>query len=125
MKIGYALVSTREQSASLDTQRAALQTAGCEQVFEDTISGARSDRPGMTAARSYLREDDTLVVTRLDRPSRSRRDTVATVAELTDQGVGLVLLDLGVDFATRGGTTNDPHSLRAGPARARSTGWGC
>ena len=100
MKIGYARVSTREQSASLDTQRAALQTAGCERVFEDTISGARSDRPGMTAARSHLREGDTLVVTRLDRLGRSMRDTVA---ELTDEGVGLVLLDLGVDSATREG----------------------
>ena len=103
MKIGYARVSTREQAASLDTQRAALQAAGCERVFEDTVSGARSDRPGMTAARSHLREGDTLVVTRLVRLGRSRRDTVAAVAKLTDEGVGLVLLDLGVDSATREG----------------------
>lgn len=103
MKIGYARVSTREQAASLDTQLAALEAAGCERVFADTISGARSDRPGMAAARSHLRAGDTLVVTRLDRLGRSMRDTVATVAELTEQGVGLVLLDLRVDSATREG----------------------
>ncbi len=45
MKTGYARVSTREQVASLATQRAALQAARCERVFEDTISGAHSTRP--------------------------------------------------------------------------------
>lgn len=103
MRIGYARVSTREQGASLDTQRAALVDSGCERVFEDTISGARSDRPGLAAARSHLRDGDALVVTRLDRLGRSMRDTVTTVAELSEDGVRLVLLDLGVDSATREG----------------------
>lgn len=76
MKIGYARVSTREQSASLDAQRVALEAAGCERVFTDTISGARSTRPGLDAARSHLRDGDSLVVTRMDRLGRSMRDTV-------------------------------------------------
>ena len=103
MKIGYARVSTREQSASLDAQRVALEAAGCERVFTDTISGARSTRPGLDAARSHLRTGDALVVTRLDRLGRSMRDTVNTAAELTDEGVRLVLLDMGLDTATREG----------------------
>lgn len=45
MRVGYARVSMREQGAFLDTQRAAPVGSGCERVFEDTISGARSGRP--------------------------------------------------------------------------------
>ncbi|MDN5699591.1 MAG: recombinase family protein, partial [Kocuria sp.] len=91
MKIGYARVSTREQAASLDTQRAALEAAGGERVFTDTISGARSTRPGLDAARSHLRDGDSLVVTRLDRLGRSMRDTVNTAAELNEEGVRLMV----------------------------------
>lgn len=40
MRIGYARVSTREQAASLATQRQALTAAGCQRMLEDTISGA-------------------------------------------------------------------------------------
>ncbi|KHE73770.1 DNA invertase [Kocuria marina] len=87
----------------LDAQRAALEAAGCERVFTDTISGARSTRPGLDAARSYLRDGDSLVVTRLDRLGRSMRDTVNTAAELNEEGVRLVLLDMGLDTATREG----------------------
>lgn len=99
MKIGCA----REQSASLATQRAALTTAGCERVFTGTISGARSTRPGLDAARSHLRTGDALVVTRLDRLGCSMRDTVNTAAELADEGVRLVLLDMGMDTRTSEG----------------------
>ena len=103
MKIGCARVSTREQAASLATQRATLEAAGGERVSEDTISGARSTRPGLDAARSHLRDGDALVVTRLDRLGHSMRDTVNTAAELADEGVRLVLLDMGLDTATREG----------------------
>lgn len=80
MKIGYARVSAREQAASLDTQREALTAAGCERVFTDTISGARSTRPGLDAARSHLRTGDALVVTHLDRLGCSMRGTVNIAA---------------------------------------------
>lgn len=99
MKIGCA----REQSASLATQCAALTTAGCERVFTGTISGARSTRPGLDAARSHLRTGDALVVTCLDWLGRSMRDTVNTAAELADEGVRLVLLDMGMDTRTSEG----------------------
>ena len=67
--IGYARVSTAEQDTALQTD--ALRKAGCERVFEDVVSGARADRPGLAAALAYLRDGDVLAVWRLDRLGRS------------------------------------------------------
>lgn len=69
MRIGYACVSTEEQSVNL--QLDALRKAGCQRVFTDQTSGATTDRPGLQEALSHLRESDTLVVWKLDRLGRS------------------------------------------------------
>ena len=71
MQIGYARISTDDQT--LDLQRDALTTAGCDQLFTDTLSGATADRPGLAQALAYARPGDTLVVWRLDRLGRSLR----------------------------------------------------
>ncbi|QEH94821.1 recombinase family protein [Dermacoccus barathri] len=68
MRIGYARRSTREQPTTLATQR---EADGCERIFTDTVSGAKSQRPGLDAAIDYLRSGDRLVVTRLDRLGRT------------------------------------------------------
>lgn len=70
MKIGYARISTPEQS--LDLQRDALTAAGCEKIFEDVASGAQDARPGLAEAIAYARAGDTLVVWQLDRLGRSQ-----------------------------------------------------
>jgi len=67
--VGYARVSTREQSA--DSQADVLEAAGCARVFVDHASGTLARRPALTEALSYLRDGDTLVVTKLDRLGRS------------------------------------------------------
>lgn len=72
MLIGYARVSTDDQH--LDLQRDALAKAGCERLFEDTASGAKAERPGLTSLLSNLRADDTVVIWRLDRLGRSLKD---------------------------------------------------
>ena len=72
MLIGYARVSTDDQM--LDLQRDTLKGAGCERIFEDTAGGT-AERPGLEKALSHLRAGDTLVVWRLDRLSRSLKNS--------------------------------------------------
>ena len=78
LKIGYARVSTRDQN--LDLQTEALKAIGCTRIFDDTISGAKRDRPGLERALEHLRAGDTLVVWKLDRLGRSVKDLVELVS---------------------------------------------
>ncbi len=99
--VGYARVSTADQDTALQTD--ALRSAGCERVFEDTASGAKSDRPGLAAALAYLREGDVLAVWRLDRLGRSLPHLIETVGALDARGVGFLSLTESIDTTTSGG----------------------
>jgi DNA invertase Pin-like site-specific DNA recombinase len=101
MLIGYARVSTHDQTLSL--QRDALEKAGCEQIFTDTVSGTKAERKGLTEALSHLRAQDTLVVWRLDRLGRSLRHLIDTITELHAKGVGFKSLTENIDTTTSGG----------------------
>lgn len=101
MKIGYARVSTGDQS--LDLQRDALRAAGCDTVFEDVISGASRERPGLDAALAALRMGDMLVTWRLDRLGRSLSHLIALVGDLDRRGCGLVSLSEAIDTASASG----------------------
>lgn len=103
MLIGYCRVSTEDQN--LDLQRDALAAAGCERIFEDKLSGARDDRPGLTEALSHLRQGDCLIVWKLDRLGRSLRSLIDFVGELRDRGI---------DFRTLHGTTQIDTSTAQG-----------
>jgi len=72
MKIGYARVSTGVQN--LDLQLTALTQAGCKRIFEEKVSGAQSNKPELKRLLEQLRQDDTVVVWKLDRLARSTRD---------------------------------------------------
>ncbi len=100
--IGYARISTTEQK--LEPQVDALKAAGCETVFEDVISGAKAERPGLNNALAFLRKGDTLLVWKLDRLGRPMKHLVETVTDLGDRGVGFKSLTEGVDTTTTGGT---------------------
>lgn len=65
MLIGYARVSTQEQN--LDLQKDALKNAGCEKIFTDKIRASQQEREGLSKAMEILRQDDTLVVWKIDR----------------------------------------------------------
>jgi DNA invertase Pin-like site-specific DNA recombinase len=84
MICGYARVSTDGQSAA--AQVAELTAAGCEKVFSETASGAKTDRTQLKRAIASLAAGDVLVVTRLDRLARSTRDLLNVLATLTEKG---------------------------------------
>lgn len=98
MKIGYARVSTREQHP--EAQDDALNTAGCERVFTDKITGKLARRPELDKALMVLREGDQLVITKLDRLGRSLRHLIDLADWLQEHGVDLIVLDQGIDTST-------------------------
>ena len=87
MLIGYARVSTGDQSLTLQID--GLEEAGCERVIQDQVSGIVNTRPNLNQALNFARPGDTLVVWRLDRLSRSLRDLIETVTLLESRGVQL------------------------------------
>lgn len=101
MLIGYARVSTQDQT--LDLQTDALKRAGCEKIFTDMASGAKSERPGLQEAMNHLRAGDTLVVWRLDRLGRTLKQLIATITDLSDHGTGFKSLQENMDTTTSGG----------------------
>ncbi|MGA8482184.1 MAG: recombinase family protein [Chthoniobacterales bacterium] len=87
MRIGYARVSTDDQT--LDLQRDALKRAKCRQMYEEHASGKNATRPELDACLKSLREGDTLVVWRLDRLGRSLADLIRLTNELQTRKVEL------------------------------------
>ncbi|MET3952620.1 recombinase family protein [Arthrobacter sp. NPDC058288] len=100
-RIGYARVSTRDQN--LDLQLAALNSAGCDRIFEDTMSGTKAGRPGLAKALEALREGDTLIVWKLDRLGRSVKDLLDFAGGLNERGIGFVSLTDSIDTTTASG----------------------
>jgi DNA invertase Pin-like site-specific DNA recombinase len=87
MLLGYARVSTDDQK--LDLQRDALIKAGVQpgHIYEDKLSGARSDRPGLEAVLKAAREGDAVTVWRLDRLGRTMMDLLKRFCQLSGQVV--------------------------------------
>lgn len=98
MQVGYVRVSTNEQNTAL--QRDALERSGCEQIFEDKISGKSTNRPGLNRALKRLQAGDTLVVWKLDRLGRSMRHLVSMTEELRQRGVNFRSLTDSIDTST-------------------------
>jgi DNA invertase Pin-like site-specific DNA recombinase len=101
MQIGYARVSTIEQNVAPQIDE--LNKAGCERIFRDKASGARTERPGLQEVLDFLREGDTLVVWRLDRLGRSLKHLLETVSMLEERGIGFRSLQESIDTTTSGG----------------------
>jgi DNA invertase Pin-like site-specific DNA recombinase len=98
--IGYARRSTGHQS--LDQQHDALQAFGVDplQVFDDTMSGAREDRPGLAALLAYVRPGDTVVVVSLDRLGRTIAGVFRTIETLAARGIHIRTLRESIDTST-------------------------
>src|SRR3954451_3188813 len=99
--IGYASVSTQDQT--LDLQLDALKKTGCIRIFTDTASGAKAERKGLHEALDYVRENDVLVVWRLDRLGRSLRDLIDIISQLDQRKIGFKSLTENIDTTTSGG----------------------
>ncbi len=87
MRIGYARVSTEDQT--LDLQRDALKRAKCREVYEEKASGKNSSRPELDGCLKSLRGGDTLVVWRLDRLGRNLADLVKLIGDLEQRKINL------------------------------------
>lgn len=101
MKLGYARISTIDQNAHL--QHDALRAAGCEQVFEDKVSGSSAKRPGLDRALAKLGQGDELIVWRLDRLGRSLPHLIDVIAAIGEKGAGFKSLTESIDTGTAGG----------------------
>jgi DNA invertase Pin-like site-specific DNA recombinase len=102
MKIGYARTSTIEQEAGFEAQMRELEKVGCEKIFREQVSSV-ARREQLEAAIDYVRDGDTLVVTKLDRLARSTRHLGELMDSLSDKGAHLQIMDLGIDTGTATG----------------------
>ncbi|OYX45065.1 MAG: DNA invertase [Rhodobacterales bacterium 32-67-9] len=101
MLIGYARTSTLDQKAGLVAQLEELAKVGCEKVFLEQVSSVDvAARGRLTEALDYVREGDTLIVTRLDRLARSVSHLLEILDRLAVKGASLRILAMGIDTGT-------------------------
>lgn len=93
MLIGYSRCSSSSQDHALQID--ALERAGVERIFSETISGTRTDRPELSAALTYARPGDVLVVHSLSRLGRNVRQLIEIVDDLNERQIGLRSLPFG------------------------------
>ncbi|NOI26501.1 recombinase family protein [Vibrio mediterranei] len=100
--VGYARVSSIEQD--LSTQLEALKAANCKKIYSEKKSGSKSEgRDQLEACLDYMREGDTLVVTRIDRLSRSLYDLQHLVKKLKEEGIHLKATSQPIDTSNASG----------------------
>ncbi|HAG9006636.1 TPA: recombinase family protein [Escherichia coli] len=111
MQIGYVRVSTNDQNT--DLQRQSLERAGCEQVFEEKMSGTVANRPALKKLLKALNEGDTLVVWKLDRIGRNVLHALLMFQQLQEKGINFRSITDGVDLKTASGRYNFRNILSA------------
>lgn len=102
MKIGYARVSTNQQDTKL--QLDALNDAGCEKIYEEKISGGKTDRPELNQCLKAMNPNDVLVVWKLDRLGRSLQHLIEIINTLKSENKGFQSLTENIDTTTPTGT---------------------
>ena len=100
--IGYARVSTIGQDLSAQVEQ--LEAIGCFKIFQEKLSGADDNRPELRRALDYLRDGDTLVVTRIDRLARDTRDLLNIIHTARQRNAAVrslaeTIVDTSSDFA--------------------------
>ncbi|EPR5031564.1 recombinase family protein [Escherichia coli] len=134
MQYGYARVSTFDQN--LELQLEALRSSGCDRIFEDKISGAKSKRPGLDKLLKVLRPGDTVIVWKLDRMGRSLIHLVDLLNHFLSNNIEFISITEGIKISTSIGRfaytmlsavaemerENMIERTRAGLAAARANG---
>ena len=103
MIYGYARVSTQMQAKdgnSLEAQSMELKKAGAVQVFSDTFTGTKMDRPELDRLLAQMQEGDTIVVTKLDRIARNLKQGLDLIDGLTERGINVNVLNMGMIDST-------------------------
>ncbi|WP_425406811.1 recombinase family protein [Hwanghaeella sp.] len=101
MLIGYARTSTLDQKASIEGQARELAQVGCEKLFSEQVSSVDVvNREQLAQALDFIRDGDTLVVTKLDRLARSVKHLLEIMDALTAKGASLRILNMGIDTGT-------------------------
>lgn len=98
MKFGYARVSKNEQN--LDVQIQKLNEAGCDEIFQEKISGAKDERPQLNALIGKLRKGDTLCVVRLDRLGRRMMRLVELINDFKAKEIEFIALENNLDTSS-------------------------
>lgn len=96
--IGYARVSSSGQS--LDIQIDKLTQFGCQKIYKEKLTGMDQNRPALLQCLDYVREDDTLVITKLDRMARSALHLGQIAEKLETKKVNFIVLDQNIDTTT-------------------------
>lgn len=99
MVYGYARVSTVGQARdgnSLDSQEEQLRNAGCDEIYHDSFTGTRMERPAFTELTERLQSGDRLVVTKLDRFARNVAGGIESIRELLNRGISVHILNMGL-----------------------------
>ncbi|HTP65181.1 MAG TPA: recombinase family protein [Geobacteraceae bacterium] len=96
--IGYARVSTDDQN--LDAQLEQLNAAGCKRIYREKMSGVKQDRPELAAMLDYVREEDIVIVCKLDRIARNTRHLLEIVELLEKKKVSFRVLNINLDTST-------------------------
>ena len=100
--VGYARVSSTGQELAVQLEK--LENTGCHKVFKEKRSGVDAGRAELKRCLEYLREGDTLLVTKIDRLARSTSDLYRIVSQLADKGVSFkVVDDPSIDTSSRTG----------------------
>ena len=103
MKVGYARTSTIEQVAGFEAQIRDLTAAGCKKIFQEQLSSVDAKRGKLEQALEFCREEDALVVTKIDRLARSIKHLCEIEACLNAKGAALVILNPAMDTSTPAG----------------------
>ena len=101
MRVGYRRTSTEEQIAGYEAQERDLKEAKCERILGEQLSSVDADRPQLERLLAeFIRQDDVVVVTKLDRLARSVVDALNIQKRIREKGATLEILDLKIDTAT-------------------------